>query len=137
MPVLFAAIAVTATPAAAATAWGVTCTGTETVQVGPQQPRTLPYEITISIDLDRNVYCYGACGKAETYDIADASSNPIKLANANTGAGVRQVLFNTGTLEITDYQTMMLGLGTVTRKAFGSCKPAPFHQPWVKNAASP
>lgn len=106
------------------------CAGTETVQIGAQPAKTLPYTLTFSADLKRGSYCYDACGKDQTYPIADAKAQPIKLADLDRGGQVRHLTFDPATATLNDFQTFDVGLGKVTRQALGVCKPATFHAPW-------
>ena len=120
---------VIATPASAQQ-WGLACSGTETVQSGDQAPARAPYEITLSLDLGRKLYCYGACGLGQTYAIADGAAAPIILADVQSPAQSRHMLFDRATGSLTDDQHIALGAGIVVdRHARASCKPAPFHSP--------
>jgi hypothetical protein len=107
-----------------------TCAGTETVQVGAQPAKTLPYALSFSADLKSGAYCYDACGKGQTYPIADAAARPIKLADLDRGGQVRRLTFDPASSTLRDYQVFDPGLGKVTRQALGRCKPAAFHAPW-------
>ena len=107
------------------------CSGTETVQIGTQPAKTVPYAITFSADLAGKRYCYDACGKDQTYPISDPLSQPIKLADLDRGNQVRRITFDPATATLSDYQVFDAGLGKVTRQALGTCKPAEFHAPWT------
>jgi hypothetical protein len=106
------------------------CSGTETVQIGAQPAKTVPYSLTFSADLKGGSYCYDACGKDQTYPIADPGARPIKLADLDRAGQVRHLTFDPATSTLMDYQVFDAGLGKVTRQALGSCKPAAFHAPW-------
>ena len=106
------------------------CTGTETVQIGAQPAKTLPYTLTFSSDLKRGSYCYDACGRDQTYPIADAKAQPIKLADLDGAGQIRHLTFDPATSTLTDFQIFDAGLGKVTRRALGVCKPATFRAPW-------
>lgn len=123
------------TSAVAADQFGETCSGTETIEVGTQPPKTGPYSLTFSADLKTKSYCYGPCGPEETYVISDSTSNPIKLADINpdngqVGGQKRSIVFDPQSGKLTDYQFMNLGgLGGVTKRATAQCHPSAFHEP--------
>jgi hypothetical protein len=123
--------ALLATPAVAAPTFGEDCSGAEIVQVGAQAPMTLPYHLVFSADLTRGAYCYGACGKAESYPISNPNSAPVVLTDLNLPSHVRRIVFDPATSTISDYQVFDGGLAVVKRQASGTCKAAPFHEPWA------
>jgi hypothetical protein len=124
-----------ATSAAAADRMGETCSGTETVQVGTQPPKTEPYALTFSADLTTKSYCYDTCGPDQTYAISDAASDPIRLADFDAddgqeGSQTRLIEFDRRSGTLTDDQSMNLGfLGKVVRHATARCSASTFHQP--------
>lgn len=124
---------IAATPTHAADRIGETCSGTETVRVGVEAPRSFPYSITFSADLARKTYCYGDCRPDHTYPIADSTSVPIKLANLDSDGQKRMLLFDPRSGALTDDQKFH-ALDWVTRKARATCKAAPFHEPAVLEA---
>lgn len=109
--------------------FGETCTGSESVQVGAQAPKQAPYEITLSIDLAHKTYCYAACGRDQTYPVADPSSTPIRLADTDVPSQMRRLTLDRGTSRLTDEQRVTLGAMRVVRHASATCKPAAFQQP--------
>jgi hypothetical protein len=123
------------TSAISADQFGETCSGTETIQVGSQAPKTEPYSLTFSADLKTKSYCYGQCGPEETYVISDSTSNPIKLADINAADGQvgdqkRSIVFDRQSGKLTDFQFMNLGaLGQMTKRATAQCHPSAFHEP--------
>lgn len=127
--VLIAALAITDAPAPSGRI-AESYSDTETVQVGAQPARTLPYALTFSADLKGRAYCYDACGKDQTYPISDPASQPIKLADLDREGQVRRITFDPGSSTLRDYQEFDAGSGKVTRRASATCKPAPFHAPW-------
>jgi len=125
-----------AAPALAQQTFGETCTGSETVQVGSQSPKTLPYMLTFSVDLKARSYCYDVCGKDQSFPISDPESNPIKLANIDLTGTVRHLTFDPGTGKVVDYQVINAGFALVTRRASGTCKASTFNHPWPQNQSS-
>ncbi|KQM22162.1 hypothetical protein [Novosphingobium sp. Leaf2] len=116
--------------AQAADTFGEVCTGTETLKVGDQPGRTLPYTLTFSADLITGYYCYGPCGPAQTFAISDARSDPLILANLNRAGQVRRITFDAHKMLLTDHQVYRVGMiGPIVRNASASCRPVPFHQP--------
>jgi hypothetical protein len=53
------------------------CSGTETIQVGENATRVVPYTLTFSADLAAGYYCYADCRPQQTYRIDDRTSNQI------------------------------------------------------------
>lgn len=104
------------------------CSGTETIQVGENPARVVPYTLTFSADLAAGYYCYADCRPQQTYRIADRTSNPIKLANLNAGSQIRRILYYRNTSILTDYQVSTV-LATIRRDAKAICRPAIFHKP--------
>ena len=94
------ALALLATPALASETLGEICSGSEIVQSGSQPPKTLPYHVSFSADLAGRAYCYGACGKVESFPISDPSSVPIKLADLKSSGQVRYITFDPRTAAI-------------------------------------
>ena len=125
---LFAALAISSPPVPSDRI-AEACTGTETVQLGTHPAQTASYSMTFSADLTRKSYCYDACGKDQTYPISDAGARPIKLADLDRAGQVRHLTYDPTTATLTDYQQFDAGLGTVTRKARATCKPAAFRAP--------
>jgi hypothetical protein len=111
------------------------CTGTETVQIGAQLPKTLPYSLDFSADLSSKSYCYDKCDRAETYAISDATSNPIQLADLDGGGQTRRLIYDRNKSVLTDYQIIAAGPIRVVRNASATCKPAKFREPWVSRTA--
>lgn len=110
--------------------FGESCTGSESVQVGQRIEKNVPFHIELSIDLRTNSYCYGACGKGQSYPIADLSSSRIKLADARVPNQMRRLTFDRATQHLTDEQRVELGpMGAVVRHAFATCRRAPFRTP--------
>lgn len=107
---------------------GETCTGTETVQIGANAPKVVPYTLTFSADLAAGYYCYAECRPGQTDAITDSHSDPIKLADLNAGSQIRLITFDRKTSVLTDYQVFTV-LATVRRNARAACQPAPFHKP--------
>lgn len=123
--------AATASPIERPARFAIACTGAETVTAGRQMPKQLAYDITLSFDLPDKLYCYGACGKEQTYPIADPSSSPIRLANLETSSQMRRMTFDRGTMRLIDDQRIaMEPVTTLVRHATAVCKPALFQQPW-------
>lgn len=104
------------------------CSGTETIQVGAEAPRTAPYTLTFSADLAAGYYCYAECKPEQTYRIKDRASDPIKLADTSSGLQIRQITFDRKTAVLTDRQVLTV-LGTVKRDAKAACRPAFFRKP--------
>lgn len=113
------------------------CTGTESVQIGMQPPRTLAYSLNFSADLARKSYCYDKCRRAQTYAISDATSNPLKLADLDRGGQSRRLMFDRDTSVLTDYQIIAAGPVKVVRNASAKCRAAKFHQPPADAPADP
>lgn len=113
------------------------CTGTETVQIGTQLPRTLAYSLDFSADLVRKSYCYDKCRREETYPISDATSNTLKLADLDRGGQRRRLMFDRDTSVLTDYQIITAGPVKVVRNASAKCRSAKFHQPPTETPAEP
>lgn len=109
--------------------FGETCSGTETVTIGSQPPRTLPYTLAFSADLGVRRYCYDACGAGQSFAIADATTTPIRLADLDRGSQSRHLFFDRAAQTLTDDQSFDAGLGLVTRHAKASCHEAPFTAP--------
>lgn len=135
--VLVFALAAGSAPAFASDNVSESCTGTETVQVGAQQPTTLPYSLYFSADLASKSYCYDKCTQAETYQISDARSNPIKLAELNAGVQTRRLIYDRNTSVLTDYQIITTGPITTVRNASATCKAAKFQEPWSQSTSRP
>jgi len=135
---LAALIPVTAQSAQAADRFGETCTGSEVVKVGPGRARTMPYELTLSVDLKAGRYCYGACGPDQTFAIADTTSDPIRLADLETGGQKRLILFAPDSGKLTDRQSYSIGpLGAVERTATAECRAATYRAvPPLRTAGS-
>jgi hypothetical protein len=109
---------------------GEACTGTETLKIGTQPERTVPYALTFSADLTAGSYCYGKCGPDQTYPIASSASDPIKLADLDKGGQVRHITFDRRSSVLIDEQRYDAGLiGPIVRNASAVCKAAPFHEP--------
>ncbi len=109
---------------------GLTCSGPETLRSGQAAPTQARYELTLSIDLDRKLYCYGPCGHAQSFAIADAASTPLKLADVDTPTQSRHLLLDRASMTLSDDQRISLGaLPAVERHAHIPCQPAPFHAP--------
>jgi len=100
------------------------CHGTETVKMGSDEPRTIPYFLTFKADLATNTYCYGSCSKQQTYPIFDPKSSPMKLSDTAKGGQERHLYFDRVTGRLTDDQVLNAGLGNVTRRATAICKPS-------------
>jgi hypothetical protein len=131
----FALMSTGSTAAVATNKIGETCNGTETVQIGTQAPKVVPYSLTFSADLTAKSYCYDRCGPDQTYPISDSTSNPIKLADLNAddgqvGGQKRRIRFDRRSGTLTDSQSMNLGaLGKVVRHATARCRASAFTQP--------
>jgi hypothetical protein len=130
-------VSIESTSAFAADEIGERCTGTETVQVGTQPPRTLAYSLNFSADLVRKSYCYDKCRREQTYAISDATSNPMKLADLDRGGQTRRLTFDRDTSVLTDYQVIAAGPVKVVRNASAKCRAAKFHQPPVDTPTEP
>jgi hypothetical protein len=109
---------------------GALCSGSETVRVGAQPPRKLPYQIALSIDLAHGTYCYGACGKDQTYPVSATSGSRIKLSDVDAAGQSRRLTFDRKSLRLTDVQRLAMGALSVDRQARALCTPAPFHPPF-------
>jgi len=134
--ILVSALALmTTTSAVAADKIGETCSGTETVQVGTQPPKTARYALTFSANLKTKSYCYDTCRRDQTYAISDVASDPIKLADLDAddgqaGSQKRLITFDRRSGTLTDSQVIQLGaLGKAVRHATAKCHPSAFHQP--------
>ncbi len=127
--VLVAALAMMTGAANAADRFGETCRGTETVRVGDQPARTLPYALAFSADLAAGTYCTAGCGRDQSYAIADPRSQPIRLADLDRAGQIRHLTFDRASARLTDEQSFDPGLGKVVRHASATCTPAPFHAP--------
>lgn len=130
-------VSIESTSAFAADQIGERCTGTETVQVGTQPPRTLAYSLNFSADLVSKSYCYDKCRREQTYAISDATSNPLKLADLDRGGQTRRLTFDRDTSVLTDYQVVAAGPVKVVRNALAKCRAAKFHQPPADTPAEP
>ncbi len=126
LPAYAVLLAAAAPPAAQ---FGETCTGTETVSLGDEPPRTAAYALTFSADLGAARYCYDACSPGQSFAIADAASAPVKLADLDRGGQSRHILFDRAAQTLTDDQVFDAGFGLVTRHARASCQEAPFTRP--------
>ena len=107
---------------------GESCIGTETIQVGANVPKVVPYALKFSADLAAGYYCYAKCRPEQTYAITDPKSDPIKLADVHGGNQTRLITFDRITAIFTDYQVVRL-LGSTTRTAKATCRATAFHQP--------
>ena len=107
---------------------GETCSGTETVQLGVDAPKVVPYTLTFSADLASGYYCYAECRPDQTYAIKDSKSDPIKFADLNAGSQTRLITFDRKISVLKDYQVFTV-IYTVRRNARATCRPAPFHKP--------
>jgi len=111
------------------------CSGTETLQVGTQPPKKLPYTLTFSADLTTKSYCYDVCDPDQAYAISDSSSQPIKLSDFDdddrqTGGQRRLITFDRRSKILTDFWVLNAGgLGTVVKNATATCRASAFHQP--------
>jgi hypothetical protein len=126
-----------ASSASASDQFGEICTGTETVQVGTQAPKSVPYTLTFSADLRAGSYCYDKCGSDQTYIVSNSSSDPVKLADLSSGGQERMLTFDRRNAVLTDYQSFDAGLGRIVRKASAQCRPAAFHQPATVSVGKP
>ena len=133
----FTLVSIGSTPAFASDKVSESCTGSETVQVGGQAPKTLPYSITFSADLSTKSYCYDKCGPGQTYPISDVTSEPIKLADLDAGGQTRRLIYDRNRSVLTDYQIIALGPIRVVRNASARCKAAKFQQPWTDPKSEP
>ena len=127
------AFAAVGTPVLAEQTFGETCTGTEIVQIGAQNPKTLPYNLTFSADLKGRAYCYGPCGKDQSFQITDAAAVPIRLADLDNAGQVRRLTFDPRTSTVSDYQVFKAGMAVVTRRASATCEKSVFHAPSPQN----
>ncbi|HWU74740.1 MAG TPA: hypothetical protein VN137_14750 [Sphingomonas sp.] len=130
-----ALVSLGSTSALAADQVGERCTGTETVQVGTQPPRTIAYSLNFSVDLASKSYCYDKCLPEQTYAISDATSNPLKLADLDRGGQTRRLTFDRNKSVLTDYQVIAGGLVKVVRNASATCQAAKFHRPLTETKA--
>ena len=106
------------------------CTGSETVQVGDQKPRKVPYALTFSVDLAARRYCYGVCGPEQTFPMpARQPSGRIVLAAFDIPAQARNLVFDPRSETLTDDLRIDFGLGSIVHRARATCKAAVFHQP--------
>lgn len=110
--------------------FGETCTGSETVQAAGQPPVRAAYAIALSVDLANKLYCYEACGKDQTYEVAEADASPIRLADVDTGQQVRRLSYDRRTSRLSDDQRITLGPISIVRHARATCRPAPFRPPF-------
>lgn len=123
-------LVLTAAAPPSATRIGLVCSGPETVRSGQGAPTQARYDLTLSIDLDRKLYCYGACGREQSFAMKDAASMPLKLADVETPSQSRHLLFDRASMMLSDDQRISLAaLPAVERHARISCQPAPFHEP--------
>lgn len=118
-----------AAPAASTDRISESCTGSETVQTGGGKASTLPYSLVFSADLARKLYCYGACGRDQSFAIADAGSDPIQLARLDAAGQVRHISYWRRIGRLTDDQVIGVGPIRVVRHATARCRPAPYLQP--------
>jgi hypothetical protein len=109
--------------------FSVACKGSEKLRIGSEPERKVPFALTLSVDLEKKLYCYAACTREQTYPIADAAASPIMLANVSQPAQSRETTFDRKRMRLTDDQRTDAGVGTITRHATASCKPAPFVAP--------
>lgn len=135
--ILVITLAAGSTPALASDDISESCTGTETVQVGVQQPMTVPYSIYFSADLANRSYCYDKCTEAQTYPISDGGSNPIKLAELKTSVQTRRLVYDRDRSVLTDYQIITTGPIRIERNASANCKAAKFTEPWSLSTSRP
>jgi hypothetical protein len=133
---LVLSLAATVTPALAQPKIAEICTGSETIQIGSQSPTTAPYSLTFSADLDARSYCYGPCGREQSYPISDAESKPIKLTDFRRGDQIRLLTFDLQTSKVADYQVFNAGLAMITRRASGVCVASAFHPPFPQTQAA-
>lgn len=117
-----------ATSAASQDQIGETCSGSETVRIGDQAPKTLPFSVSFSADLAKRRYCYGQCGPGQSFAIADAAADPIQLANLR-GEQTRLTTFDRRRHVLTDHQIFDSPVGRIVRDATASCKPSAFTEP--------
>jgi len=133
----FVLVSVGSAPVLAADKVSESCAGTETVQVGAQPPKTLPYLLNFSADLSSRLYCYDKCVREQTYKISDAGSNPIKLADVDGAGQTRRLVYNRSTSVLTDYQIIATGPMRIVRNASATCKAAKFQEPWTGGTSQP
>ena len=107
----------------------IACKGTEKLRIGNQPERKVSFAITLSVDLEKKLFCYSACAREQTYKIADAAADPILLASVAQPSQSRQTTFSRGHMKLTDDQRTEAGVGAIVRHASASCKPAPFVPP--------
>lgn len=106
------------------------CTGTETVQVGTQKPRTVPYALTFSADLGARRVCYGSCAAEQTFVLpAPSGKGALMLAAIETPAQGRRLIYDSRSNVLTDDLRIDFGLGTIVHHARATCKPAAFREP--------
>lgn len=118
------------TGAASPDRFGEICSGSETVTVGSQPPRTLPYDLSFSADLAAGRYCYDKCGPAQSFAIANAHAAPIRLADLDDGPRQsRHLVFDRAAQALTDDQSLDAGLAIVKRHARAQCHAALFTAP--------
>lgn len=122
-------LASASTAVAGASQFGESCVGTEIVQVDGQPAKNLPYSLVFSVDTKRKLYCYGECLEGQTYSVSDPLSSPMKLADIDVGVQVRHITFDRVSSKIADYQVIDAKVWKLTRRASGTCKPAPFRSP--------
>lgn len=123
-----ALLALGSTSAAGQDQFGESCSGTETIQVGANAPKVVPYALKFSADLAAGYYCYAECKPQQTYAIKDQMSDPIRLADVRGGNQSRLLTFDRRTAALTDHQTIRL-LGITTRDARATCRSAAFRKP--------
>src|SRR4051812_28073135 len=115
------AILLLAASAAAAAApeprFAGTCTGSETVQVGDGPAQSAPFAVAFSADLPRGRICYDKCKIEQTYEIADAVSDPIRFADVNSAGQTRRITYSRAESRLTDDQEMSVGPVRVVRHA--------------------
>lgn len=126
--VAFAIVIIGSTSAYGQDHIGEICSGKETIQVGTNAQRILPYTLSFSADLGSGYYCYAECKPEQTYPIKDRTSDPIKLADLNAGSQIRRTTFDLKTGVLIDYQIYTV-LDTIKRNSRATCRPAAFHQP--------
>src|SRR5690348_7398350 len=89
--IALAALAASGTAIAEPVRFAATCSGSETVKVGDQPLKTLPYALAFSADLQRRLYCYDRCKREDTYSIADGSADPVRLADFALAGEMRRL----------------------------------------------
>ncbi|WP_179505095.1 MULTISPECIES: hypothetical protein [unclassified Sphingomonas] len=134
MKILLSLLAFAPIAAHAAPRLDEACSGSETLQVGTQAPRTLPYALTFHADLLAGTYCYDRCTANETYPIAQRHAVPIRLADVSWPSQQRWITFDPRTGMLADHQVMTLGvMGRIERDAHAKCAPAsPLAVPAIK-----